>query len=129
MEHLRAIAASEGRAFYEGEIAERIASVSQRDGGVLRLDDMRDHAPLDTDVMQTDFAGYQVREMPPNGQGIAALIGLGVLEQLQDTDGDPDDPDLYPKGTPACLYISKETDEYEYRKFNCGNYNDREVSL
>ena len=39
--------------------------------------------------------------------------------------GDPDDPDLYPKGTPACLYISKETDGYEYRKFDCGNYNDR----
>ncbi|MBG84109.1 MAG: gamma-glutamyltransferase [Phycisphaerae bacterium] len=89
---LEKIAQTAGKDFYEGALAERIASVSQRDGGVLHLDDMTSHQPLDTDVMQVDFAGSQVHEMPPNGQGIAALIGLGILDQLDNADGDPDDP-------------------------------------
>lgn len=91
---LEKIANTGGTDFYEGELAERIASVSQRDGGVLHLDDMTSHQPLDTDVMQADFAGYQVHEMPPNGQGIAALIGLGILDQFEVADDDPDDPDV-----------------------------------
>ena len=89
---LRQIADTSGKAFYEGELAQRIASVSQRDGGLLRMDDMIDHRPIDTKTMQIDFADARVHEMPPNGQGIAALIAMGILEQLDDTSLDPDDP-------------------------------------
>ena len=89
---LRQIADTSGKAFYEGELAQRIASVSRRDGGLLRMDDMIDHRPIDTKTMQIDFADARVHEMPPNGQGIAALIAMGILEQLDDTSLDPDDP-------------------------------------
>ncbi len=89
---LRQIAETSGKAFYEGELAERITSISKRDGGLLRMDDMIGHQPIDAETMQIDFAGAQIHEMPPNGQGIAALIGLGVLEELDVADSDPDDP-------------------------------------
>ncbi|MEE2907309.1 MAG: gamma-glutamyltransferase, partial [Planctomycetota bacterium] len=88
---LQQIAESNGDAFYHGEIAQQIAAVSERDGGLLRFEDLDTHEPLDTTAMHVDVAGAQVHELPPNGQGIAALVALGIVDRLGLQGADPDD--------------------------------------
>ena len=80
---LEAIAASSGEAFYRGHLAEAIAAAAAKDGGGLSLDDLATHAPEWVAPLSVDFRGYRVHELPPNGQGLAALIGLGILEPVR----------------------------------------------
>lgn len=71
----------EGRdVFYKGEIAERIASFSREMGGWLSLDDLAAHASEWGEPIAATYRGYTVYETPPNTQGLAALIGLNILE-------------------------------------------------
>jgi gamma-glutamyltranspeptidase/glutathione hydrolase len=73
--------ASEGReAFYSGDIARRIVRFSQEHGGFFELDDFTNHTTEWVEPIQTDYRGYTVLELPPNGQGITALIALNILE-------------------------------------------------
>lgn len=79
---LTMIAASKGEAFYRGELAKRIVAHSQAQGGALALDDLAEHqADWDAPISQ-NYRGVTVHELPPNGQGIAALIMLGILQQI-----------------------------------------------
>jgi gamma-glutamyltranspeptidase/glutathione hydrolase len=68
------------RDFYEGELAEKIAAFSQATGGLLRLDDLAAHHSDWVEPIGVDYRGYQVWEIPPNGQGLTALIALALLE-------------------------------------------------
>lgn len=77
---LRRIAESGARDFYTGEIAERIAAFSARTGGVLTLADLEAHRSTWVEPISTTYRGYEVWEMPPNGQGLATLIALNILE-------------------------------------------------
>ncbi|MFP3602331.1 gamma-glutamyltransferase family protein [Paraburkholderia sp. SIMBA_053] len=79
---LRMLAEHGPRAFYEGEIAERIAAFSRECGAAMTLDDLRNYQPDWVDPIGKNYRGYTVHEIPPNGQGIAALIALGILEQF-----------------------------------------------
>jgi gamma-glutamyltranspeptidase / glutathione hydrolase len=79
---LRLIAEAGPRAFYEGAIAEAISSFSRATGGLLSADDLAAHQSEWVEPITTDYAGYTVAEIPPNGQGIAALISLGLLDGL-----------------------------------------------
>jgi gamma-glutamyltranspeptidase/glutathione hydrolase len=79
---LRRIAASKGRDYYEGEIAERIAAFSKECGGAMTLDDLRNYRPDWVEPISRSYRGYEVHEIPPNGQGIAALMALGILEKF-----------------------------------------------
>jgi gamma-glutamyltranspeptidase/glutathione hydrolase len=79
---LRAIGETHGRALYEGEIAERIAAFSRETGGTLQIDDLRAYEPFWLDTISKNYCGYDVHELPPNGQGIAALIALGILKHF-----------------------------------------------
>ena len=79
---LRKIGETRGRAYYEGEIAERIAAFSKQCGGAMTLDDLRNYRPDWVTPIAKDYRGYTVHEIPPNGQGIAALMALGILEQF-----------------------------------------------
>jgi gamma-glutamyltranspeptidase/glutathione hydrolase len=73
--------ASEGReAFYRGEIARRIVEFSQAHGGFFTLEDFAAHTTEWVEPISTDYRGYTVLELPPNGQGITALIALNILE-------------------------------------------------
>ena len=73
--------ARDGRdAFYKGAIAERIAEFVQQAGGFLSYEDLASHASDWIDPVSTDYRGYRVWELPPNGQGIAALQILNILE-------------------------------------------------
>ncbi len=73
--------AAEGReAFYGGEIARRIVEFSQANGGFFTLADFAAHTTEWVEPISTDYRGYTVLELPPNGQGITALIALNILE-------------------------------------------------
>ena len=73
--------AKKGRdAFYRGEIARTIDEFSKRIGGYLRYEDLTAHTSTWVEPVGTTYRGYEVWELPPNGQGIAALQMLGILE-------------------------------------------------
>ena len=79
---LRAIADGGREAFYRGDIARRIAAAAQAAGGALAVDDLAEHASTWIDPISACYRGFRVWECPPNGQGIAALIGLAILDGL-----------------------------------------------
>ena len=67
--------------FYNGDIAERIVDFAQATGGYLSLDDLSAHSNLWVDPVSTSYRGVDVYEIPPNGQGLAALIALAILDK------------------------------------------------
>lgn len=79
---LRKIADSRGEAFYCGELAEAMVADSQRHDGVLTMDDLGGHRCQWTGTIDTALYGVDLHEIPPNGQGLMALIGLGILNRL-----------------------------------------------
>jgi len=79
---LRRIAQTQGRDFYEGELAERIAAFSQACGGAMTLEDLRNYTPDWVTPIARAYRGYALHEIPPNGQGIAALMALGIVERF-----------------------------------------------
>jgi gamma-glutamyltranspeptidase/glutathione hydrolase len=79
---LRAIGATRGEAFYTGEIAQAMVAFAQAHGGSLSLSDLATHRPEWVTPIARNYRGYTLHEIPPNGQGIAALIALGILEQF-----------------------------------------------
>ncbi|MEZ5471281.1 MAG: gamma-glutamyltransferase [Marinicella sp.] len=77
------ILAKEGRdAFYQGQIAHTIADYMQASGGFLSYDDLASHQGEWVEPVSTNYRGYDIWELPPNGQGIAALQILNILEQF-----------------------------------------------
>ena len=79
-ETYRKIAKGGRKEFYEGTIAKEIASFIKKHGGFLTLEDMVGHKSEWVDPVSTTYRGYTVWELPPNGQGIAALQMLNLLE-------------------------------------------------
>jgi gamma-glutamyltranspeptidase/glutathione hydrolase len=77
----REIAEQGPDAFYKGRIAESIAQTSEKLGGHMTLRDLADHTSEWIDPVATNYRGYDVWELPPNGQGIAVLEMMNVLEQ------------------------------------------------
>jgi gamma-glutamyltranspeptidase/glutathione hydrolase len=80
---LELIAMTHGEAFYRGELAEQIVAHARRNGGALAAQDLAQHRPLWVKPIQHGYRGFTVHELPPNGQGLAALIALGMLEELK----------------------------------------------
>ena len=80
---LRRIALTKGEAFYRGEIAEKLVAHSSANGGSMTLSDLANYRPEWVTPIRKNFAGHTVHEIPPNGQGIAALMALGMLERLE----------------------------------------------
>jgi len=77
------ILAEKGRdAFYEGEIAEKIDRFMREHGGYLRKKDFEQHESEWVEPVSVNYRGYDVYELPPNGQGIAALQMLQMLEEF-----------------------------------------------
>lgn len=79
---LETIAASKGEAFYRGELAALIAAHAAATGGLMTVDDLASHEPEWVTPMSQAYHGYRLHEIPPNGQGLAALIALGILQHL-----------------------------------------------
>ena len=89
---LQLIAETKGRAFYEGQIAEEIAAFAKAHGAALTMDDLAAHQCDWSGTISKGFDDVTLHEIPPNGQGIAALMGLGILSQTAIRDMDADDP-------------------------------------
>jgi len=77
---LRLIGEKGRDAFYKGEIADKIDIFMQQNGGVMRKTDFEKHTSTWVDPVSTSYRGYDVFELPPNGQGIATLQILNILE-------------------------------------------------
>jgi gamma-glutamyltranspeptidase / glutathione hydrolase len=77
---LTRIAVTQGKAFYGGEIAAAAAKHAAAHGGSMRVADFEAYAPEWVEPIGTDVYGYRLHQIPPNGQGIAALIALGILQ-------------------------------------------------
>ena len=76
---LTSIAETGGESFYRGALAERIAADAKRHNGALTLDDLANHTVEWCGMIQQPFGNVALSEIPPNGQGIAALMALGIL--------------------------------------------------
>ncbi|MCX6059228.1 MAG: gamma-glutamyltransferase [Chloroflexi bacterium] len=76
----RKIAEDGKHAYYEGEIAESIAQVIQESGGCLTTADLAAHHSTWDEPISVNYRGYRIWECPPNGQGLAALLALNLLE-------------------------------------------------
>ncbi|PKO75890.1 MAG: gamma-glutamyltransferase [Betaproteobacteria bacterium HGW-Betaproteobacteria-15] len=79
---LRAIAESKGEAFYRGPIAQALARFAAQHGGALTEADLAAFHPEWVAPIGQDYRGHTLHEIPPNGQGIAALIALGILSNF-----------------------------------------------
>jgi len=90
---LEEIAATEGESFYRGMLAEKIADCAKHEGGMMTLDDLASHRPQWIDPLAQEYHGYQLHELPPNGQGLAALIAMGILDHLNIQDYPVDSAD------------------------------------
>ncbi len=88
---LELIARSEGEDFYRGELAERIIAFATKTGGLITADDLEGYSPQWVDPLSMDYRDITVWELPPNGQGIVALMALGILKGMDSAD--PNSPD------------------------------------
>ena len=79
---LKKIAETRGEAYYRGELAQQLARHARTNGGSMTEADLAGYQPEWVTPIQKNFAGHTVHEIPPNGQGIAALMALGMLESL-----------------------------------------------
>jgi gamma-glutamyltranspeptidase/glutathione hydrolase len=79
---LRQVASHGRKAFYEGEIAKRILATSQELGGSMNADDLARFSSRWVEPISTVYHGWTVYELPPNGQGIGALVMLNLMERF-----------------------------------------------
>ncbi len=86
---LRLVARDGADSFYRGEIAQAILATSQEFGGSICADDLTDYRPEWVEPISTTYRGWTVSELPPNGQGMAALEMLNIMECSQPS---PDGP-------------------------------------
>jgi len=92
-ETLEEIAATNGDSFYRGALAERIALASASDEGAMTTADLAAHQCDWEAPVAIDYRGFRLHEMGPNGQGIAALMALGILEHFDVASLPPDSAD------------------------------------
>ncbi len=82
---LRAIAESSADAFYRGELADRIVADSREFGGFFCKEDFAEYEAGWVEPISVNYRGYDICEIPPNGQGIVALMALNILKEFKFT--------------------------------------------
>ncbi|NLG86759.1 MAG: gamma-glutamyltransferase family protein [Firmicutes bacterium] len=80
---LQLIAETNGEAFYRGELAEKIDAFSRSYGGYIRQEDLAAFQPEWVLPISVNYRGYDVWELPPNGQGLVALLALNILRGFE----------------------------------------------
>jgi gamma-glutamyltranspeptidase/glutathione hydrolase len=109
---LKRIAETKGEAFYRGDLADKMAAHSRKHGGAMTVEDLAAHTLDWVEPLAHDYRGYTLHEIPPNGQGIAAQMVLGILEGF--------DLDKIPVDSADSLHLQIEAmklafaDVYEY---------------
>ncbi len=86
---LRLIASEGAEAFYKGEVGRAILATSHELGGAMSAEDLSEFAPEWVEPISTTYRGWKIYELPPNGQGMAALEMLNIMET---TPASPDGP-------------------------------------
>ena len=97
---LRLIGATKGEAFYRGEIGAAMAGWSSQHGGALTAADLANYRPEWVEPLAQEYRGHTLHEIPPNGQGIAAQMALGMLQHF--------DLAALPIDGPACQHLQIE---------------------
>ena len=92
---LQLIAETRGEAFSRGELAERIDAFARKTGGALRASDLADHKLDWCGTIHKSVGDRSLHEIPPNGQGIAACMALGILRHLGIEAEKPDSPQAF----------------------------------
>jgi len=92
---LEKIASSMGQDFYEGDLANQMVAAAKNAGGALSLNDLKEHEAVWVKPIGVEYRGVRLHEIPPNGQGIAALIALGILRQFEVRNLQVDCPDVF----------------------------------
>lgn len=77
---LESIARTKARSFYEGDLMEKIVAFSDQYGGFFAPSDFENYKPEWVEPISMEYRGYRVHEIPPNGQGISALMALNILK-------------------------------------------------
>lgn len=90
---LRAVAEGGKEAFYRGEIGSAVARAVQEAGGAMTAEDLARHASLWAEPISTTYRGVRIWECPPNGQGLAALEALNIVEGFELAGQDPLGPE------------------------------------
>ncbi len=90
---LELIAKTEGHEFYHGELAKKIKEHAKKTGGLMTYEDFENHTPTWVDPIKIEYKGVELHEIPPNGQGLATLIMLGILKQFDISSFEPDSVD------------------------------------
>ena len=85
---LEEIGATNAESYYSGELAKKIDAESRRFGGLLRYEDLAAHKADWVEPISVNYRGYDVCEIPPNGQGIVALMTLNILKEFELTGRD-----------------------------------------
>ncbi|MBQ8075279.1 MAG: gamma-glutamyltransferase family protein [Oscillospiraceae bacterium] len=80
---LHAIGETQAAAFYSGELAKKIDEQSRKFGGYLRFEDLAAFRAKWVEPIRVSYRGYEVCEIPPNGQGIVALMALNILKEFE----------------------------------------------
>ncbi len=93
---LEELAATGCESYYRGPLMEKIVAFSQATGGYFCEDDFRNYKPEWVEPISTDYKGYTVCEIPPNGHGITVLMALNLLQGLE-LSGQKDCADTYHK--------------------------------
>ena len=97
---LKLIGATKGEAFYRGEIGAAVAGWSSQHGGALTAADLANYRPEWVEPLAQEYRGHILHEIPPNGQGIAAQMALGILQHF--------DLAALPIDGPACQHLQIE---------------------
>ena len=95
---LGAKGAAEG--FYGGATGEAIVAIIQKHGGTLTLEDLKSHTSTFPEPVSAEYRGVKLWEVPPNGQGVAALVALTGLQELEKKG-------VCPKMTPGSHFCTK----------------------
>ena len=92
---LKTIAAKGARAFYEGDIAADMTATLAARGSFLTTDDFARHHGDPVTPISSNYRGFDIVELPPNGQGLTALVMLNILENFDLKSLDPNGPDRF----------------------------------
>ena len=98
---LQLIADSKGEAYYRGELAQKFVAHAAATGGLFTADDLASHTADWVEPISVEYHGYRVHEIPPNGQGLAALQALAILQSRDIRQLEPDCPDVQHLGIEA----------------------------
>lgn len=109
---LQLIAETRGKAFYEGELAEKIEAFAKAHGAAMRVSDLAAHKADWCGTISQRFDDVTLHEIPPNGQGIAGLMALGILNHTDIRDLDADDPRALHLQIEAMKLALKDTEAY-----------------